>query len=55
MKTDYFLGIKIDSDAFLLYLHELFYQIHKFIENLNLCIQIRTKYKTKMCQVCQLM
>ena len=31
--TDYVLLLQIETDASLLYLHELFYQMHKFIEN----------------------
>ena len=33
VNTDYVLW---DTDDFLLYIDELFYQIHKFIKNLNL-------------------
>ena len=32
VKTDHILWLEIDTDSFLLYLHELFYQIHNFIE-----------------------
>ena len=52
VNTDYFFGLKIDTDAFSFYLHELFYQIHKFIENLNLSIWIRTKYVKQKCVQC---
>ena len=33
----------IDTDDLLLYLNQLFCQIQKFIENLNLCSRIRIK------------
>ena len=37
----------IDNDVFLLYLHALFYKIHKSIEKFFLCSQVRTKCGNK--------
>ena len=49
VNIDSFLQIEIDTDVILLHLHELFYQIHKFFEHLNLCSQITTKCSKQKC------
>ena len=49
MNTDYILRLEIDSNGFLLYLHEFFYQINKLIENLNLYNQITAKCAKEKC------
>ena len=42
----------MDTNVFLLYLNELFYRIHKFIEKLNMCSRIRTKCAEQKCVQC---
>ena len=48
----YVLWLGIDSDDLLLYLDQLFYQIHEFVENLNLYCQTRTKCHEQKCVQC---